>query len=461
MSYLQVVHDQLQDLDHVIVCVDPVDLDNIWVSLWALVEAPNAHIHISLSPRVLDLRVPTFANLFGDLLKKVGQHYMLDVLDKDAEDIYDKLDSEELRDYFARDTTFQDDAHTRTHIELYMAISALRFALKFESKGHAKTRYTFYWDQRSMFTIIPGIHHPTHVNDYLYACNGEERQEANGYLHLRGTEREDKMVGVIERTANRLAGELGYKQPQDILHPIEKLLELFNASAAHSRPLILGGGPFTEMVRVLEETKLVPIAIVAMARTWFADVNIFPNNYNDLMDLDAAMLIERIIKDRSIPAWFFPTECAKTKIEKGDVKRACPWDLKTKELISIFEAAGDMESYKQAVSFTRDTNTLVKMHLFDVQTVLPLSHPEALPYRRAESYWDEVNGQRVIRIREAADGPINVFYPDEEAMKASKATSMIKIAHVLASVKEERNYSASIEDGHTLIRSYSSRNAAG
>ncbi|RYO90334.1 hypothetical protein DL766_003492 [Monosporascus sp. MC13-8B] len=55
ISSIQVIYDQLNDTKHVIVCVDPVDLDNIWEILWALVRAPSARIHITLSPRVLDL----------------------------------------------------------------------------------------------------------------------------------------------------------------------------------------------------------------------------------------------------------------------------------------------------------------------------------------------------------------------------------------------------------------------
>ncbi|KAF8159377.1 hypothetical protein B0H34DRAFT_673759 [Crassisporium funariophilum] len=435
MSELQTIHDQLTNLKHVVVCVDPVDLDNIWMSLWALVRAPNAHIHISLSPRVLDLRVPTFASLFPELNAKVGSHYMLDTQDEDAEEVYGLLGDEGLRAYFARDTTFQADAHTRTHVPLYMALSALRFALKFSSKGHVGTRYTFYWDPRSMESIIPGIHHPAHVNDFLYACNDEDRRESSKYLHLAGQEREERMVEIMQRTANRLAGQLGYEEPLDILNPIEKLIELFKGPAAASRTLVLGGGPFTEMVRLLKETDMLPLAVVAMSRTWWADVNVFPNNYNDLMDLDAAMEIEDLVKERAVPTWFFPTECAKAKVEGSQVLRRCAWDFDMEQLKSIFRDAGDMESYEQAAVFTRETKTLAKMHLFDVLTVVPLAHPGSLPYRRAESYWDEVDGQRVIRIKEAADGPVNVFYPDEEAMKASQKTAMEEISYVLSSVK--------------------------
>ncbi|RYP60387.1 hypothetical protein DL771_010530 [Monosporascus sp. 5C6A] len=365
MSSIQAIHNQLNNIKHVVVCVDPVDLDNIWQCLWALVRAPNAHIHITLSPRVLDLRVPTFAELFEKLMAKVGSHYMLDVLEKNAEEVYDLLGDEDLRDYFARDATFQTDPHTRTHIALYMALSALRFALKFSSKGHASNRYTFYWDPRSMETI-PGIHHPTHVNDYLYACSDEDRRESRKYLHLRGQEREEKMG------AGRGDAKFG-----------------------------LGWGSI----------------------------------YGD--DLDAAMEIENIVKKRAIPTWLFPTECAKAKVKGGEVLRACPWDFATEELIAIFKAAGDMDSYEQADAFTRETMTLAKMHMFDVLTVVPLALPSSLPYRRAVSYWDQVNGQRVIRIREAADGPINVFYPDEEAMPASKQMVMKGISHVLSPVSQK------------------------
>ncbi len=434
MSSIQAIHNQLNNMEHVVVCVDPVDLDNIWLCLWALVRAPNAYIHIVLAPRVLDLRVPTFAELFEELMKKVGPHYMLDVLDKNPDEIYDRLGDEDLRAYFARDTTFQTDPHTRTHIELYTALSALRFATKFSSKGHASSRYTFYRDPRSMETIVPGIRHPTHVNDYLYACSDEDRLESTNYLHLQGQEREKKMVAIMKRTANRLAGQLGYQDPTNILYPMEDLIELFKGPAVETQTLVLGGGPFTEMVRLLAETKLAPLAIVAMARTWYADVNVFANNYNDLMDLDAAMEIEELVKTRAIPTWFFPTECAKAKVKGDEVLRACPWDFTTEELIQIFETAGDMESYEQAAAFTRETMTLAKMHMFDVLTVVPLALPLSLPSRRAVSYWDQVDGQRALRIKEAADGPVNIFYPDENTMEKFKGMAMEEIAHVLSSI---------------------------
>ncbi|KAK8038365.1 hypothetical protein PG994_015132 [Apiospora phragmitis] len=435
MSSLQNIHDQLGNVEHVIVCVDPVDLDNIWQCLWALVRAPNAHIHAVLSPRVLDLRVPSFAGIFGQLVKEVGLRYMLDVRRRDAEEIYGLLESEDWRDYFTRDTTFQDDPHTKAHVPLYMACSALRFGEKFVSKDHSLSRVSFYWDPRSMETIVPGLHHPLHVNDQLYACTDEERREAQSILHLRGKQREERMVRIMERIADRLSAQLGYKEPAEVLHPLEDLVAILSL-IPDKRSLVLGGGPFTEMVRLLTETKAVPLAIVAMARTWYADVNIFPNNYNDLMDLDAAMEIEMIIKERGIDTWFFPTECAKAKVQDGEILRACPWDFIKEELVSIFESAGDMRSYDEADAFTRETKTSAKMHMFDVLTVVPLAHPRALPYRRAESFWDKVNGERVLRIREAVDGPVQVFYPDEKAMSVSKEQVMAEISHVLSSISK-------------------------
>ncbi|KAI0189223.1 hypothetical protein F4808DRAFT_466003 [Astrocystis sublimbata] len=282
---------------------------------------------------------------------------MLNVLDKNPDEIYDRLGDEDLRAYFTRDATFQTDPHTRVHMKLYTALSAFRFALKFSSKGHARSRYTFYRDARSMDTIIPGIRHPTYVNDYLYACSHEDRRESNSYLYLRGKEREEKM----------------------------DLIELFKGPATETPILVLGGGPFTEMVRLLAETELAPLAIVAMARTWYADVNVFGNNYNDLMDLDVAMEIEELAKTRAIPTWFFPTECAKAKVKGDEVLRACPWDFTVEELIKIFETAGDMESYEQAAAFTSETMTLAKMHMFDVLMVVPLALPLSLPSRRAVS----------------------------------------------------------------------------
>ncbi|KAH6645549.1 hypothetical protein BKA67DRAFT_664614 [Truncatella angustata] len=320
------VHDRLSRIDHVVVCIDPVDLDNIWLCLWALVRVPSAQIHIVLSPRVLDLRVPNFGDLFGQLIKTL-------------------------------DSTFQNDPHTREHIPLYMALFALRFLAKILSKNHDKERIVFYWDWRSMDTIVPCIHHPTHVLDMLYACNKEECQQALGAMQLRGPERKTKLVAVMEKSARRLAKELGYQTPADVQRwPLQAL--------------ILGGGPFTEMPRLLAETALVPIAIVAMARTWFANVNIFPNNYNDMMDLDASINTE-LIKERAIPTWIFPTECAKAKLKDGKVVRPCALDFSDDDTIRIFRAAGDMESYDQAVFLSKEIKTLAKVHMFDVLTVVP------------------------------------------------------------------------------------------
>ncbi|KAH8194511.1 hypothetical protein TruAng_011323 [Truncatella angustata] len=266
------VHDRLSRIDHVVVCIDPVDLDNIWLCLWALVRVPSAQIHIVLSPRVLDLRVPNFGDLFGQLIKTLE-------------------------------------------------------------------RIVFYWDWRSMDTIVPCIHHPTHVLDMLYACNKEECQQALGAMQLRGPERKTKLVAVMEKSARRLAKELGYQTPADVLHPLDELISLFKA-------------------------------IVAMARTWFANVNIFPNNYNDMMDLDASINTE-LIKERAIPTWIFPTECAKAKLKDGKVVRPCALDFSDDDTIRIFRAAGDMESYDQAVFLSKEIKTLAKVHMFDVLTVVP------------------------------------------------------------------------------------------
>ncbi|RYP18083.1 hypothetical protein DL767_009898 [Monosporascus sp. MG133] len=191
------------------------------------------------------------------------------------------------------------------------------------------------------------------------------------------------------------------------------------------------------MVRLLAETDLVPLAIVAMARIWYANVNILRNNYNDLMDLDVAIKIENIVKKRATPTWFFPTECAKAKVKRGMVLRTCPWDFVTEKLITILKAAGNIKSYEQADAFTREIKTLAKIHIFDMLTVVPLALPLLLPYRRTVSYWGQNNRQRVIRIKKAADGPINVFYPNEKAMVVFKQMAMKEISYVLSFVSKK------------------------
>ncbi|KAL7622008.1 hypothetical protein AAE478_007509 [Parahypoxylon ruwenzoriense] len=160
------------------------------------------------------------------------------------------------------------------------------------------------------------------------------------------------------RRMMKLAKQLKYQKSADILHPIEEPIELFKEPAAGTQILVLRGGLFMEMVRLLAETKFVPLAIVVMTRIRYADVNIF----------------------------FFPTECAEAKVKGGEVLRACLWDFATEEPVSIFQATGDMKSYAQAAVFTRETKTLAEMHMSEVLTVVPLALPQPLPSGRAVSY---------------------------------------------------------------------------
>lgn len=75
-----------------------------------------------------------------------------------------------------------------------------------------------------------------------------------------------------------------------------------------------------------------------------------------------------------------------------------------------------------------------ELAIFAMARTWPLTHPGALPYRPTVSYQVEVEGQRVIRIREAADGSINVFHPDPEAMAASKKATIEEIGCFLSSI---------------------------
>ncbi|KAI1839545.1 hypothetical protein JX266_014244 [Neoarthrinium moseri] len=128
---------------------------------------------------------------------------------------------------------------------------------------------------------------------------------------------------------------------------------------------------------------------LATLSTLHTDVNIFPNNYNDLMDLDAAMKIEDIVRKKNIPTWFFPTECAKAKVHGDNILRACPWDFNTVELIQIFDTTKDPD------------------------------------------------GQRLIRVREVAHGPVHVFYPDAAVMESSKRTAMDESSFILSSFNNQ------------------------
>jgi len=94
----------------------------------------------------------------------------------------------------------REDPHTVVFIQLALVLSFLRSAFRLDTRGHDQAWYVFHWDSRSMKTIIPGICHLALINNYLYSCGEEDRQQPTEYPHLNRPSHETNAVEIIERT---------------------------------------------------------------------------------------------------------------------------------------------------------------------------------------------------------------------------------------------------------------------
>lgn len=389
------------------VFVDTVDMDNLLVCLSLAKHYRNRFFQIILAKRAVDFKAKPYGENFTSLVEQLGLEKMLVPL-KEKPKWAESL-PEDMQPYFERDASFQneDGQYLREDLPLYMQLSAFRFASLLVSHGVDADRFTFYMAEDSKDRVVPGIRHAAHVPDYSYDFNKAEKEDYNRALEEpMGDQRREKVLAVCRAYINRQTKRFGLTQSSDILGDFSKLME--SSKRANLGPTsIMIGGPFTEAVKWIEY-KLPVKSITAMAFYINGRSNIFKNQYNVLLDIDSAVKFLDAVQNASIATLLVPTECIKNS----------PWQLDREDLEEVFKDAPEL--YEMVKTFTKDTNTLSDVILFDWVAGIIQRYPDLLPTRPVEWYEKNIDGERVIEIRDSQRSCISMCKADHKIMHEKK-----------------------------------------
>ncbi|KAH8655706.1 hypothetical protein BX600DRAFT_526089 [Xylariales sp. PMI_506] len=394
----------------IIVFVDPVDTDNILMCLQALQDFPDENIAIVLSPRPIDFRAQFYGDNFKSIAKIVGLEKAILPLEKDplwANDL-----QPDIQAWFYRDLDFSND-EVKKDTELYMQLSALRFASALDKLDTPRKRYTFFLDERSIDEnkIKPGVRHAIHVPDFAFDFDNNEK---NKFVHANvktGDVRRDSMLEVCQDYIKRLLKQFNLENSDSILHSYDDLLRA-NIKDNIS-PILLIGGPLTEAFRWICEHSA--LEIFAMGGYIHGNVNLFANQFNFHIDMDSAWKFLQLVLEKGISLWLLPTECAKGKPEMGII---CPWELDEEELTDVFESAPVL--FEQVRRFSKDTKTLSNINLFDWIAALMVKNRTLLPAKPVAPYLIYEGGKEILRFEQSSESCIRMFWNDFERMKTTK-----------------------------------------
>ncbi len=168
---------------------------------------------------------------------------------------------------------------------------------------------------------------------------------------------------------------------------LEQLVDKYKSN--FPKPLIYVGGPFTEALSIVEnlgEDNVGPI--IAMAGASHGNNNIFSNQFNILIDDEAANEILRMAQDKKIDVTLLPTECVKGSAYE------LTWDQFTDSVAPLCEHIRDL--YNQWAA-NRPVN------LFDLLAAMVVSTD--LYEDMLQSVEFKVNADGKFKFSKAGDAP--------------------------------------------------------
>nr|GAT45482.1 predicted protein [Mycena chlorophos] len=371
--------------------VDTVDMDNPLLCLSQAKGNPNAFIHIILS-------TPKPA------------HRLATPLDGDDPD-WAAAVPDELKDYFKRDARFGDvDApYLLEDLELYMQLSAFRFTAILVDSGVSRDRFGFYQASWAHQHIVPGIRHAMHVPDYTYDFDADEKAKFDAvYTTLSGDALREKLLDVCRDYVSRQSTRFGIPlESTGIFTDFDTLLdqESLLDQPAEPRTMVIGG-PLTEALPFLRRLRV--RRIFAMLLCVHGDLNVFPEQYNVLLDRASCTAFLDLVQARGIPMRIVPTELVK----------GSPLQLTADELGYVFAPAPRL--LEMVLAYTHGTQIMPGVALFDWVMGILERHPEWVPTRRVVWYHAQVKGQRVIRVRDvgpAEESCLEMYEVGAEALE--------------------------------------------
>lgn len=412
-----------------IVTVDIPDPDNFLMVLRVLKDNPKEKISVVLSPRPVDLRAIPYGPAFGILKKAIEDKFPNDTCQRtigrlmgrvgpDNREWVSELE-EEHQQWFYNDAgfgnpTIDDDT------DLYMQVSALRLITYLEANKIERNQYQLYRNEKAKDTISVGMRHAGHKPDWSWNFSDSLK---NRYSEALEKARDPTRVPFnplsteLRHTSRKLLHsylkttcETLFVKPDSIFEDFASLMKLNHDE--HTRPDIYVGGPFTEAATYSSHEAV--NEIVGMGGFINGGINIFPNQFNFLVDMKSAQDVLSRGEAGDFDLTLVPTECAKGSPYEFTADKDADGNIERSALDKLGEHIGDvspetMELYKQWASGN--------CSLFDLMAAMYVTVPELFSTRNVSSFMD--NG--ILRFREDPSGRIKMCWNDNAHMERNKA----------------------------------------
>ena len=338
-----------------IVFVDIPDPDNILMILYVLAVS-KGRVAIVLSPRIVDLSVVRYGEKFSEMRTKLGFKIMLDPIKQDNPPQV----PEKWEKFFKPDATLSDPK-VKKDTRLYVHVSKLRIKECIQEQFPKRKDYEIFWDPNSLSKIKePDMRHALHAADYAFNFDDNERKVYEGIIsnHTQsGLKQRKALRAIIKQYIARKTEEMGLNsskpKPTDIN-------DLFKANDKIKNARLIIGGPLTEALQYIENTKGRPKIVYAMLGTLTNDRNIMGRpQFNVGKDAESANAFLKKIVDERIRMLVVPTECCKGKDEEDP----CPYVLERCQYKELLEKSPLM--FRMVPWWGEETGQETHYHAFD------------------------------------------------------------------------------------------------
>ena len=407
-----------------IVSVDIPDPDNFLMVLRVLKDFANDVVGIILSPRPVTFKAAPYGEKFTQLQAAIDKmsanetdylsvpislgRLICPITIKNLDD-WDWVKSLEPKDqaWFYPDPDFSDET-VREDSYLYLSVSAVRLVGFLDAHHIDRNRYNIYWDKNSFERITVGVRHAFHLPDFTFDFEASQLSRYDAVIASNiddGGNVKDVLSDNLRKEITEICKDyvrekttfLGLN-PNSLLCNLEDLLAM-NIDA-RIVPEVYVGGPFTEALAYLSRA---PVKrIVAMGGFIDGSSNLFPNQFNFLVDMESAKTLLKLADIGKVELILLPTECVKNSV----------YTLTHQELEECL--AESPESLKLYSNWTRVKDPMnVTYNPFDWVAAMTINVPDLYTNKKVIlNIKKHSDGSEVITFGPHIDGKITMYWND-------------------------------------------------
>lgn len=412
-----------------IVSVDIPDPDNFLMVLRVLNDFVGDHVAVILSPRPATFKAAPYGEKLTPLHNAINKasanekdyssfpvglrRLITPITNKDLGDS-DWVRSLEPKDqaWFYQDPDFSDET-VREDSCLYLTVSALRLVGFLDAHGVDRNRYDIYWDKNSLGKISVGLRHAFHLPDFTFDFNSVQLWRYENVI-ASNIDDDGNVKNVLSdnlrKEITEICGDYIREKTEllglDANFSLCKLGDLIATNInAGIVPEIYVGGPFTEALAYLSNA---PVKrIVGMGGFIQGSSNLFPNQFNFLVDMESAKSLLKLADSGKVELILLPTECVKDSV----------YMLNHQELEECMSESP--ESLKLYSNWSRIKDlTKATYAPFDLAAAMTVTVPDLYTSKKVKlDVKTHFDGSEVIMFRPCKDGEITMYWNDNEYMK--------------------------------------------